>query len=129
MGVMKIGLDYHGVIDAVPEFFGLISQLLCEDGHEVHIITGAENTEELQKNLANAGMHWTHLFSISDYHKEKGTQMWRDEKGTPWMSADLWNMAKAKYCTEHEIDVHLDDTARYGEYFTTPFVLFQKRKP
>ena len=37
---MKIGLDFHGVINTSPEFFGLISKLLLDAGHEVHIITG-----------------------------------------------------------------------------------------
>ena len=38
--VMKIALDIHGVCDANPEFFALISKLLVSDGHEVIIITG-----------------------------------------------------------------------------------------
>lgn len=42
---MKIGLDFHGVIDADPEFFAVETELLIKAGHEVHIITGHEYTK------------------------------------------------------------------------------------
>jgi hypothetical protein len=44
-----------------------------------------------------------------------------DEKGNPWMPADLWDSAKAEYCRDAGIDLHLDDTKRYNDFFTTPF--------
>ena len=47
---MKIGFDFHGVIDSLPFLFQL-SQLLVCDGHEVHIITGEKDSEEFRDTL------------------------------------------------------------------------------
>ena len=38
---------------------------------------------------------------------------------------DVWNKAKARYCKKHKIDLHIDDSAKYGEHFSTPFALFK----
>lgn len=120
---MKIGVDVHGLLDdpKISPFFAKLSLLLVCSGHEVHIITGAENGPTLQKELTEANMTWTHLFSVTDYHKAIGTPIDRDEHGRPWMSVDLWNAAKGQYCREHNIDMHFDDSAEYHEWFTTPY--------
>ena len=47
--------------------------------------------------------------------------MWRDEQGRPWVDKELWNRAKGEYAAEQQLDLVLDDTQEYGQYFTTSF--------
>ena len=124
----KLGLDIHGVIDADPAMFSQLAKRVLRSGGEVHIITGAQMTEELKDKLKNEyGMEWTSLFSIADYHKEIGTQITYEDKDNPWMSDELWDETKAEHCRALDIDLHIDDTERYGKYFTTPFLLWKKK--
>ena len=37
---LKIGLDYHGVVNVRPEYFAAFAREAFRRGHEVHIITG-----------------------------------------------------------------------------------------
>lgn len=131
---MKIGLDIHGVIDENPSFFKAICAALVKDGHEVHIITGP-SLNNVRKELSSLGfdinIHFTHLFSIVDYHIVIGTKITYDEKGNAWMDKYLWDRTKGDYCLEHKIDMHLDDSDAYAYFFKTPFARFfskNKRK-
>ena len=120
----KIGLDIHGVIDYAPEFFSELSNSLVNAGNEVHIITGASKTEEIVNKLAELNIAYTHFFSIVDDNID---QVKYDDLGDPWLDDLTWNMAKGKYCAEHKIHVHIDDTPEYGTYFySTRFVLYEK---
>ena len=121
---MKLGLDIHGVINANPKFFALLSRLARDRGHEVHIITGVMLTKSKLAEIHRYGVSWTHLFSISDYHRLKGTPMTFADSENPWIDADLWDRTKASYCDQNNISFHIDDTLSYGEYFQTPFALF-----
>lgn len=123
----KLGLDYHGVINTRADFFKPIAKALTEAGHEVHIITGAKETPELREAIdSKHGMYkkYTHFFSIVDFHEAQGTDVWYDDKGTPWMDEDTWDKTKGEYCKRVKIDLHIDDSVRYLEHFTTPFKLF-----
>ena len=122
---MKLGLDIHGVIDKNPTLFSYLSLNIVKDGGEVHVITGAFITENLKIKLHGFGIHWTHMFSIAGYHKELGTSMWVSDKGSPCMDDVLWDKTKGEYCAQMNIDLHIDDTERYGFYFTTPFLLYR----
>ncbi len=116
---MKIGLDIHGCIDYDPVFFSELSRTLIENGHEVHITTGSFITDELKKELSDYGMKWTHLWSISDHYKNKpGIEYWYDEKGRLWVDDELWNMAKGDYAKSQNLDLLIDDTERYKQYFS-----------
>jgi hypothetical protein len=121
----KVGLDIHGVIDYAPDFFSELSHSLVDAGNEVHIITGASNTEEIENKLSEFNIAYTHFFSIVDYNIDKVKY---DELGDPWLDDLTWDMAKAKYCEERGIHVHIDDTPEYGKYFKsgTRFVLYEK---
>lgn len=120
---MKIGFDLHGVLDnpKVSPFFSIISRLLIDEGHEIHIITGAEDTPTLRDELRRSGVKWTHIFSITDYHKELGTPIIRDELGRPWMDPEIWNPAKGEYAMRVGIDIHFDDSFTYGKFFQTTY--------
>lgn len=126
--VYKIGLDIHGVCDKMPEFFSLISRLLVESNHEVHVITGKRASDGALDEIKSLGIVYTHFFSIADFHANNGTVMWNDDKGTPWLDGEAWDRTKGDYCKENGIDFHIDDTLRYGDYFSTPFAFIQIQK-
>ncbi len=121
---MKIALDLHGVINTNPEFFSALSNLLVENGHEVHVLTGSHETVEIHEELKSYGLRYTHFLSIADYNKSIGTNVWYDDKGTPWMDAEAWDRTKGDYCSRNKIDLCIDDTIKYGDFFTTPFARF-----
>ena len=118
---MKLGLDIHGVIMANPKFYSKLSYLALQKNYEVHIITGSMLTEKKIQELKKYKMYWTHLFSITDYHKNLGTPMTFTDPNNPWIDNLLWDKTKAEYCEKENIDFHIDDTIRYGEYFKTIF--------
>ena len=121
MRKLKIGLDIHGVIDSKPEFFEIFSKTLVDAGHEVHILTGPHISDKLKEYLKKLNISYTHLFSISDYHKEKGTEIHYDDKGDPHLDRWAWDSAKAEYAQQHELDLHFDDSDQYKYWFTTPY--------
>ena len=134
---MKIGFDFHGILDIflqpntvvrAPAVFKILADLLLDAGHEVYIITGEENTLAFRNELARLGIRYTKIFSITTYHKRKGTSVRYDKNGEPWLDKDLWNRTKADYCRRNKIDLHIDDSAIYGKYFTTPFLLLCRGK-
>lgn len=103
---MKIGLDFHGVLDADPKFFKLEAELLIKAGHEIHIMTGHQDTEDFRKKIEDTGVQYTHFYSIVSYHMEKGTPISWDDSGHPWFDPLLWDKSKADYCKESDIDIY-----------------------
>jgi len=120
---MRIGLDLHKVIDAHPALFRELSERWVEAGHEVHIVTG-ETWCNAELSVVEAGVQYTHFFSIVDHHTAKGTDMWSTDGG-PWMDASVWDSTKGLYARQVGLHIHFDDTERYAEYFpnTCSFVL------
>ena len=120
---MKVGFDLHGLFDSaeLSPIFVELTRLLVDAEHEVHIITGSEQTPELCQELREKGVHWTHFFSVTDYHKAIGTPIVRDQRGRPWMDSGLWNRTKAEYCKHAGILIHFDDSDVYHRYFNTPY--------
>ena len=123
--MLKIGIDIHGVLDS-NKFFSTMAKLMVSEGHGVHIITGT-STELALKDLSDIyvfeGIHYTHLYSITDDLISRGIpNEWKDGNN-PLFPYEEWDKAKAEYCTKYGIDIHFDDTVRYGEKFTTPFAL------
>lgn len=123
--MIKIGIDVHGVADTIPNFFSELTRILVENGHEVHILTGAEHTEALEFELKHTlKLSWTHFFSTTSHHKNAGTEITYID-GNPYMDNKIWNRAKSEYCRTHGIQFHIDDSDVYGKYFTTPYALFE----
>lgn len=115
-----IALDLHGVIDTNPKFFSDLTHALRRWGYEIHILTGSHIKEKgIENQLQEMNIAYTHLFSISDYHREKGTNMWGDFQN-PWMDQGTWSKTKAEYCKKHDIQLCLDDRDDYFEHFKTP---------
>jgi hypothetical protein len=127
---IKIGIDVHGVIDTNPEFFSFLTNAFISSSGEVHIITGGSWTESLISELNSYGIKWTHHFSVYDYmlnnFKPIGGEIIfpNGEKQIKFASSD-WDKAKADYCKENNISLHIDDKSSYSQYFTTNFALFK----
>ena len=124
--MLKIGLDFHGVIDKYPEKFSALTVKMINQGMEVHIITGHEDTSAFRKKLNEMGIFYTHLFSIVSYHKFIGTEMKYDKKGNPWISPEAWDRTKANYCEIEKIDLIIDDSDVYGKYFESIKTIYLK---
>ena len=125
MRKLKIGFDIHGVIDDKSDVFSALSKILVDSGNEVHVITGSFRTDELEREIKEKhNISYTHFFSILDYHKELGTKIEYDEDGQAWIEGELWDKTKAEYCQRVGIDLHLDDSDSYGDYFLTPYARF-----
>jgi hypothetical protein len=118
---MKIGLDIHGVIDTNPKFFAEFSKAIISSGGEVHVITGPKRSA-VEADLKTWGISYTHFFSIVDSVDEDAVR-WED-KDNPWVDSEIWDRRKARYCKEHGIDLHIDDSDEYGKYFKTPYARF-----
>lgn len=123
---MKFGLDFHGVINKKPEMFSALSHALVQAGHEVHIITGPRRNK-IEEDLKNFNIAFTHFYSIVEYEEARGTEIFWDSKGDPYMDMAIWKRAKSEYCKREGIDLHIDDSAEYGEHFSTPFSLFKHK--
>lgn len=127
---MKLGLDIHGVIDAKRELFVEFTSMLrdCNEklghSHEVHILTGPRESDLKPEELA--GIWYTHLFSIVDFHVAKGTAMeWVKDRA--WMADYDWDRTKADYAREHQLDLTIDDSETYQHFFSTPYMIFKPR--
>ena len=119
--IMKFGFDIHGVLDDLPETFRALNNSLYDSGYEIHILTGSHISNKIKNQLDSLGIKYHHLFSISDYHKSIGTEMWYDDDGQPWLDKESWNKTKGEYCEKHGINLHFDDSDVYNEHFKTPF--------
>jgi len=113
---LKLGLDFHGVIDTFPEMIAEMSRMFVAAGHEVHVITGLKRDAIVQKGLDDFGIHYTHYFSIVEQLEQDGvTIVWRD--GLPYADKIYWDIAKRDYCQKNEIDLMIDDSPVYKDTF------------
>jgi hypothetical protein len=105
---IKIGLDFHGVIDAMPDFFSFFADAIIKAGGEIHILTGGLTNDDKQL-LEKHKIKYTHFFSIIDYHKEKGTPTsgTHPKYGFPMISDEEWDKTKADYCRREGIDISM----------------------
>ncbi len=124
MKKIRIGLDLHGVIDRNPQFFVGLARLIRQCGGEIHIITGSPFSEGEGELLSyNGGAKWwDYYFSVDDYLFEKNIPHEVDGRGGRIYSGDAWNRAKGMYCAERGIDLHIDDSEMYQEFFSTPYL-------
>jgi len=125
---LRLAIDVHGVCDENPEFFSKMTQLFVENGHEVHVLTGRRISDGALDEINDLNIHYTHFMSIADYHTERGTKMWEDKDGNPWLDDKDWDRTKGDYCKDNNIDFCIDDTERYAEYFETPFAHIKIQK-
>ena len=115
---MKIGFDFHGVLDLDDSHFRDLAKFAVSVGHEVHILTGSNFDRFVveSKGLLVKGVHYTHFFSVCDYLIEKGVE----NKGSlinPIFNSDIWNAAKGEYAFYAALDKHYDDCEIYSTNF------------
>ena len=131
---MKIGIDLHGVIESFPEVFKPLMILARKRGCEIIVITGPPLVKAMvEVNAAGyaSGVHFDRVISVVDWLKENGASMTEDDNGNWWTEDVLWWQSKSKICIQENIDVMIDDSPEYGEYFEfadTKFVLIEKPK-
>lgn len=123
---MKIGLDLHGVITDMPDFFRELSKVLTDAGWQVHILTGG-TIDKAKEELSELGfynaIHYEKIFSIMDHLLISGVEQtgFNEEFQTPEFDDIDWDRAKAIYCKCFKIDLMIDDSLAYKEFFITPF--------
>ncbi|NBO22581.1 hypothetical protein EBU94_04475 [bacterium] len=112
----------------MPEFFAFFTKAVIESGGEIHIITGGLTTDEWDL-MEKYDIKYSKLFSIRDYHKEKGTPTYKNHPvhGFPMITDEEWDKTKGEYCEREGIDLHIDDTIQYEKNFKTPFCMFFKK--
>ena len=120
---MKLGIDLHGVITDIPETMIFLAKAVFNAGGEVHVITGG-STKKAEKELHELGFYsYTCIFSVLDYHIEIETPVrgYNYIYGNPEFSNTEWDRTKGDYCKRENIDIMIDDSLIYNEYFSTPF--------
>lgn len=120
--VVKIGLDYHGVIDVNPQYFVDFCRLARKQGILIYIITGGTVTE-IKKRLKEINLQYDFVFSVLDYCIALGC-MEQDNQGNIRIKDKIWNQAKADFCRFNNIIFHIDDSSVYKEYFTTNYCFY-----
>ena len=108
MSKIKLGIDIHGVIDQNPIFATLAQTGLFE----VHIVTGIK--EELDDVVDFPYDKW---FSIHQECLDRGIDVKYDDKDRPLVDPAIWDKMKAEYCAREGIDIMIDDSPSYGQYF------------
>lgn len=122
----KLGLDLHGVIDAMQPEFAFLTNAIINAGGEVHILTGGSWTTELENQIKSYGVKWTHSFSVYDHlikigSKTTGEIVFPDGTVQKKFENGVWDHVKADYCRDNKISLHIDDTLIYNYFFNTPF--------
>lgn len=118
---IKIWLDIHWVIDELPDFFSFLSRAIVDAWWEVFILTWIHWSDKIEEDLKKKWIVWTDHFSISDYHRKIWTQMVYKSENHPFIEDKLWDSSKAEYCKQNGIDLCIDDSAKYNDYFETPY--------
>lgn len=115
----KIGIDFHGVIDAEPERFAAFCKEIRKHGVAVYVISGGPK-QDVARSLAEFGVEYDDVWAMYDYYDEQGI-LERLEDGSFHVPTELWNKAKAEYCAREGINFHIDDSPVYGKYFASAY--------
>ena len=105
---LKIGLDFHGVINTRPSYFKDFTEYAEAAGHQIYVITGGP-AKAIESFLKAWGIKYTGLFTILDYYAAEGKVTYFPD-GHFKIPDELWDTAKAKYCRQHKIDIQIDDS-------------------
>lgn len=131
MKIIKVGIDIHGVIDKDPDLFAALTKTLMEKGHEVHVLTGRELSDELVNRLCDFNISYNQIFSITSYHKSIKTPMKfkNGDPTQPLIASSKWDRTKAMYAQSKKLDFHIDDSDVYGGYFAYIDTLYLRYTP
>ena len=123
---IKIGLDFHGVLATNPDYFANFCRQVIAKGWELHIISGGPR-KDISEYLALRKIPYTKLYTILEVCEKEGTVRFFED-GSFYVKAEIWDKAKGEYCRKHKINLHIDDSASYEQYFSTPFCLYKQHK-
>jgi len=115
----KIGLDFHGVISAMPREFAVFCKSIRRKGIKVYVISGGPK-KDIEQYLQKYGIEYDYVWAILDVCTMEGNVSFYED-GSFQVPTDIWNKAKAEYCACENIDFHVDDSNIYGKYFVTPY--------
>ena len=90
---LKIGLDFHGVINDNPVYFSRFTAEAVRRGYEVHIITGGPRHKG-KELLGKWDICYTAVFAILEYYDAQG-EVEYFEKGEVKVSEKMGERAKA----------------------------------
>lgn len=121
----KIGIDFHGVINTRPDFFRVFCIEALKAGVDVYIISGGPR-ETILAYLNQYQIPYSKLWCIYDYYEQRHQVAFYDD-GSFHVDDELWNKAKAEYCKQENICVHIDDSAIYGREFETPYCRYDEK--
>lgn len=118
---MNLSLDIHGVIDHDPEAFRQLAHRVRDEGGEVTIISGSL-PDTLLMHLMQYNIPHNRWISVTQYLLNRGYPWEYDKHHRPSFNIDVWNSGKGNIIRELNkrggaIDIHIDDTAIYGESF------------
>lgn len=122
---LKIGLDFHGVINNRPEFFSRFTAAAIRKGYEIHVITGGP-LHVVKELLDKWGVRYTRIFAILDFYDARG-EVTYFENGEYKIPDKLWDTAKAEYCMVNGINMHIDDSSKYVKWFSTPYCHYDNK--
>lgn len=122
---LKIGLDYHGVIDKNIDYFSSFCTKAKKRGHLIFIITGGPKVQ-VEYNLRINKIPYDMCFAVSDYYQAMGKVI-QSENGNFMIPNHLWNMAKGEFCRRNQINIHIDDSTQYLNWFSTPYCYYDLR--
>ena len=120
---MKIGIDYHGVLNRDPAFFGAFLHAAKAKNVTIYILSGSPE-DEVKNFLKTYDIPYDHIFSLLDYFDKQDMVQYFDD-GSFFVPNELWNRAKTDFCAQNKINLHIDDSMLYGTYFKTPFCLYR----
>lgn len=121
---LKIGLDYHGLIDINVAFFSRFCTNAKVRGHSVYIITGGPKVMA-EHDLAKNNIKHDFVYAISD-HYQALKDIDQSINGKLYIPDNLWNRAKAEFCRKNQINIHIDDNMEYLRSFSTPYCYYNK---
>ena len=121
---LKIGLDYHGVIDINLKYFAEFCTKAKQRKHLIYIITGGPKVK-VDYNLKINQIPYDTCFAISDYYQALNKIIQTDD-GKLIIPDNLWNIAKADFCRRSQINIHIDDSLKYINWFSTPYCYYNK---
>lgn len=103
----RLGIDLHGVIDALPDSFAFLSKAVIAAGGEVHILTGGNWDKKIEDQLKSYGIKWTHSFSVYKELLTRNTKVvgeiqFPDGTIQKKFEDGAWDQIKGEYCSEHK---------------------------
>ena len=79
----------------------------------------------IRQKLSQHNIEYDTLWCVLDYCLAiSAVKM--NNKGHFSIDDNLWNIVKGQFCRRGHINLHIDDSAIYQKYFTTPYCLYDK---